>query len=381
MNWPAFANPLLLTGMAAVGLPLLIHWLTRARPRRIAFPPCKFLVEACAGQQAVDRLRTFLLLAIRCLLALALALLFAQPFLKPRGAAAGVDSNRRVVLILDASLSMRAVPQGVPLFARAQAQAAEVLRSLPAGSEAAVILEGATPQPLLPALSGNLPALHERLVKSQATFECGDPGAALALAQKLLAGPGTIYVFSDFQKSNWEPVGGLPGGAVCRLFPVTAGAVDNTAITAARLMPAAPVAGEPVEVTCSVFNSSGAPREETVRLELGEFARWFCEVMLDQVAFMTSMLEIDGLQERVEKYVLGDLGLSDVESAIAKDVLVRGEVARGEAARITGLSERAARDALARLLDAGLLASATPKGPVSLRVSTTAAESLFPRLF
>jgi Fic family protein len=114
---------------------------------------------------------------------------------------------------------------------------------------------------------------------------------------------------------------------------------------------------------------------------LGEFARWFCEVMLDQVAFMTSMLEIDGLHERLGKYVLGELGLSNAEAAIAKDVMARGEVARGEAARITGLSERAARDALARLLDAGLLASATPKGPVSLRVSTTAAESLFPRLF
>jgi Fic family protein len=103
--------------------------------------------------------------------------------------------------------------------------------------------------------------------------------------------------------------------------------------------------------------------------------------MLDQVAFMTSMLEIDGLQERVEKYLLRDLGLSNAESAIAKDVLVRGEVARGEAARITGLSERAARDALARLLNAVLLASATPKGPVSLRISTTAAQALFPRLF
>jgi hypothetical protein len=74
MNWPAFTNPLLLAGLAAVGLPLLIHWLTRARPRRIAFPPFKFLVEACAGQQAVNRLRTILLLAIRCLLVLALAL-------------------------------------------------------------------------------------------------------------------------------------------------------------------------------------------------------------------------------------------------------------------------------------------------------------------
>lgn len=58
MNWPAFDNPWMLAGLAAIGLPVLIHFLTRARPRRIAFPPFKFLVEACAGQQAIHRLRT-----------------------------------------------------------------------------------------------------------------------------------------------------------------------------------------------------------------------------------------------------------------------------------------------------------------------------------
>ncbi len=273
MNWPAFTNPLMLAGLAAVGLPLFIHWLTRARPRRIAFPPFKFLVEACAGQQAVNRLRTIILLVIRCLLVLVLALLFARPFFKPTGAAANVQPARRVVLLLDASLSMRAVQQGVPLFARAQAEAAEVLRALPSGSEAVVILEGTTPHSLLPALSENIPALHDILVKSQPTFENGDPAAALALAAKMLNGNGTIYVFSDFQKSNWETVRELPGGLACRLRPVTTEAVDNVAITAARMAPAAPVAGEPAEISCTVFNCSPKPREETVRLELGEFTR------------------------------------------------------------------------------------------------------------
>ena len=272
MNW-AFTNPLLLAGLAAVGLPLFIHWLTRARPRRIAFPPFKFLVEACAGQQAVNRLRTIILLIIRCLLVAALALLFARPFLKPTGAAANVQPARRVVLLLDASLSMRAVQQGVPLFARAQAEAADVLRALPSDSEAAVILEGATPHPLLPALSENIPALHDILVKSQPTFENGDPAAALTFAAKILNGNGTIYVFSDFQKSNWEPVRELPGGIACRLRPVTTEAVDNVAITTARMVPAAPVTGEPAEISCTVFNCSAKPREETVRLELGEFTR------------------------------------------------------------------------------------------------------------
>ena len=273
MIWPAFTNPLLLAGLAAVGLPLLIHWLTRARPRRIAFPPFKFLMEACAGQQAVNRLRTIILLTIRCLLVLALALLFARPFLKPAGAAAGAQTGKRVVLVLDATLSMRAVHQGVPLLARAQAEAAEVLRALPAGTEAAVILEGAAPRSLLPALSENIPALHDELVKARPTFENGDPAAALALAKKLLGGTGTIYVFSDFQKSNWQDVHELPGGIVCRLRPVATEAVDNVAITAARLIPAAPVIGEPVEVFCTVFNCTPHPREETVRLELGEFTR------------------------------------------------------------------------------------------------------------
>src|SRR5207247_4075943 len=98
------------------------------------------------------------------------------------------DAAKRVVLILDTSLSMRAVQRGVPLFARAQAEAADVLRALENGSEAGIILAGVTPRPLLPALSRNIPALHDELVKARATFEEGNPAAALTLAKKMLGG-------------------------------------------------------------------------------------------------------------------------------------------------------------------------------------------------
>jgi hypothetical protein len=273
MSWPAFANPWLLAGLAAVGLPVLIHYLTRARPRRVAFPPFKFLLEACAGQQAVHRLRTILLLTVRCLAVLALVLLFARPFLKPSGAAATQGASQRVVLVVDASLSMRAVQRGVPLFARAKAEAADVLRGLESGAEAGVILVGATPRTLLPALSRNVPALHEALVKAEPTYEVGDFQAALALAKRLLGGAGTLYVFSDFQKSNWEAAGELPAGVVCRLRPVTTEPVDNVALVGARLLPEEPVAGETAEVVCAVLNCGPRPREETVRLQLGEFTQ------------------------------------------------------------------------------------------------------------
>ena len=46
MSGFSFANPWILVALPAVGIPILIHYLTRSRPRRIAFPPFMFLAEA-----------------------------------------------------------------------------------------------------------------------------------------------------------------------------------------------------------------------------------------------------------------------------------------------------------------------------------------------
>jgi len=62
------------------------------------------------------------------------------------------------------------------------------------------------------------------------------------------------------------------------------------------------------------------------------------------------------------------------------EALLRGEFERGDASRITGLPERTARRVFAEVRDAGLLASATPKGRVSLRFPPDSVDTLFPRL-
>jgi hypothetical protein len=218
-------------------------------------------------------LRTIILLTIRTLAVAALVFLFARPFLRPTGAATNADASKRAVLILDGSLSMRAVQQGVSLFSRAQAEAADVLRALESGSEAAVIVVGANPRPLLPALSRNIPALHDELVKTEATYELGNCTAALASGKQILGGVGTIYVFSDFQESNWKSIKELPAGINFRLRPVTREPVENSGITAVQIAPAVPVVGESAEIVCTVFNSTARPRKETVRLELGDFSQ------------------------------------------------------------------------------------------------------------
>lgn len=66
---------------------------------------------------------------------------------------------------------------------------------------------------------------------------------------------------------------------------------------------------------------------------------------------------------------------------LIEQALQRGELQRGEAARVTSLKERSARDLLGSLVEDGILASDTPKGPVSLRFPLSAVEILFPSLF
>jgi Fic family protein len=149
----------------------------------------------------------------------------------------------------------------------------------------------------------------------------------------------------------------------------------------ARGLPGRPTYQEMMDHADAPRSSATDGRGNLSLRALGDFVQWFLEVMLDQIEFMAGMLEIEGLIDRVAKFVVGDLRLGQAEAAIARDVVIRGDVERGEAGRITGLSDRAARGALARLVAAGLIGSATPKGPVSLRVTTTTAEALFPQLF
>jgi Fic family protein len=114
---------------------------------------------------------------------------------------------------------------------------------------------------------------------------------------------------------------------------------------------------------------------------LKEFTLWFLRVCLDQVTFMSGLLEIEALAERFKNYVAQSRTLKPESSRLLEEALMRGEYDRGEAARITGLPERSARRVLNDVVAEGLLASATQKGPVSLRFPTESLEIFFPRLY
>lgn len=114
---------------------------------------------------------------------------------------------------------------------------------------------------------------------------------------------------------------------------------------------------------------------------LVEFITWFLEVCLDQITFMSGLFELDTLARRLRAYAGRDERMKPEAARLLEEALIRGEFERGEAPRITGLPERTARRVFNEVIAAGLLASETPKGPVSLRFPVDALEILFPRLF
>jgi Fic family protein len=136
-----------------------------------------------------------------------------------------------------------------------------------------------------------------------------------------------------------------------------------------------------------MMDAADAPRQSDLdgrgnlsQQALVDFVVWFLKVAVDQVAFMLSLFELDNLSDRLRRLVFQHEGLRVEASRLLEETLVRGEIERGEASRITGLPERSARRVLNDVLREGMLASATPKGPVSLRFPAHTLELLFPRL-
>jgi Fic family protein len=114
---------------------------------------------------------------------------------------------------------------------------------------------------------------------------------------------------------------------------------------------------------------------------LSDFILWFLRGCLDQVTFMTGLFELDTLARRLGAYVARSEVLKPATARLLEEALIRGEFERGETSRITGLPERTARRVLNDAIATGLLASESPKGPLSLRFPMDTLDVLFPRLF
>jgi Fic family protein len=117
---------------------------------------------------------------------------------------------------------------------------------------------------------------------------------------------------------------------------------------------------------------------------LFEFCRFFLRVAIDQVEFMTQLLDPSHLDERMKAYVEKRSSIKKLDPAgiyLLIDLLYRGNIARGEAPRILNMPERTARRVVTELLSEGLITSESAKADLRLAFPTKAVGYYFPQLY
>ncbi len=103
----SFLYPLFLAGMAAIGLPILLHMIRRHTRNRLTFSSLMFLHSTMPRFRSRSRIENLPLLILRCIIVCLLALAFARPFLPQPIEESQSRLGRRTVLLVDTSASMR----------------------------------------------------------------------------------------------------------------------------------------------------------------------------------------------------------------------------------------------------------------------------------
>jgi hypothetical protein len=257
-----FLNPLLLFGLAAAAIPLVIHLLTRRRPKRTEFSSVEFLREVRLAEMRRFRLREWLLLLLRILAVACLALALARPAL--RGSLLPGKGSTTALLLVDKSLSMGTLESGGTLFEQARTRSLEVLDALEAEDQVQVLffddgVRTAFPEPVED---------HGRARAALQGAETGggatDIEAALSAAVEQLSATNTLnrelYVFTDWQRAGAAgevPGRELPTGLRVHFLELTGNsAPPNRTLSHVRYRP-----GEPpsIDVRVRSFGEGGEP--------------------------------------------------------------------------------------------------------------------------
>lgn len=210
-----FASPWLLWGLAAAGAPILIHLLSRRKPREMTWAAMRFLIEAVRKNSRRLQMEQWLLLALRTLILILVTLALARPTFETLGTFFQADLPAHRILVLDASLSMGASGSDEGDTTSAWERTKQVARKIvdePSQGDAwqLVRLSSIPPQTVIKA-----PAYQAAAVAAEIdalVLPAGPADAARGLAQVielLKSVPALprkeVYIVSDFQTATWSP--------------------------------------------------------------------------------------------------------------------------------------------------------------------------------
>ena len=228
-----FLVPAIFAGLAALAVPILLHLRRRERERPMRFPSLMFLQRVTITTARRRRITDLPLLLIRALVIALAVLAFARPVVRPKPDAKPASGTRRIVLLVDRSMSMA----HAAVWPAAQDSARAIVSALAPGDRISVISfdeEATVEQALTTDHAAAIGALSRIHPGSRGTRY----GAAIRAARELLAKEadvtgGEVLVVTDLQRNGAAGLAGLtlPPAVELRAVNASPRRHGNTAIT------------------------------------------------------------------------------------------------------------------------------------------------------
>jgi len=268
-----FLNPFVLIGLAAAGIPVLLHLLNLRRLRVVEFSTLRFLQELQQTRVRRLKMQQILLLVLRTLLVLFVVLAFARPTIPTVVPVLGVEARTSVVVIVDNSGSMEAADQRGERFLQAKAAAKSIIESLAEGDEVAVLPMAGLRSDRSVTFTRTFAAAIEQVDRLERSADRADVITAVRMARMLLTeashGHHDIVFVTDAQE-NVMPLGtidtlaaasGLERFVVLRIGDGLRGVEQNFSVDSVAVLTTLPQQDKPIEVEAWIRNGGEASAE------------------------------------------------------------------------------------------------------------------------
>lgn len=120
-----------------------------------------------------------------------------------------------------------------------------------------------------------------------------------------------------------------------------------------------------------------------------EFCEFVLDTALDQANYMSDLLALEKLRERIDRYVVArndkrvpgvDAELKSTAGLVLFNAFIQGSLDRKQAIALTGMHERSARRLLNQMKQDGLLSETSTRSPLKWEIPEHAEPWYFPQL-
>jgi hypothetical protein len=254
-----FLNSIYLAALAAVVIPLLIHFLSRRRIKIVDFSSLKFLFQMQKTRLRWLRIREILLLLLRILILAFLALAFARPALTGKHGSSHAPTS--AVLLIDNSPSTERLSSSGIIYDDIRKGALQIINLLEPGDDVTFITISGKPIIYGP---------YSDLIRAREALYATMPGPAapsmregLARAQSILrAGKNLnrdIYILSDMQTcADWNNItaSSIDTSINYYIIGYPDNDFDNAGISRTEFPPQLLAPGEDFTITANIKNYS-----------------------------------------------------------------------------------------------------------------------------